>query len=70
MRGAVELHVPVPKQDGAVAEPLDRRGVVRHEHDRASALLELEDLAEALALELFVADGEHLVEQQDVCVDV
>ena len=34
------------------------------------ALLELEDLAEALALERLVADGEHLVEQQDVGVDV
>ena len=32
--------------------------------------LELEDAVDALALERFVADGEHLVEQQDVGVDV
>jgi hypothetical protein len=43
---------------------------VRHEHDRPTPLLELEDLAEALALELLVAYGEHLVEQQHVGVDV
>ena len=40
------------------------------EDDRAAALLELEDLAEALALERLVADGEDLVEQQDVRVEV
>ncbi len=34
------------------------------------ALLELEDLAEALALEGLVPDGEDLVEQQDVRFDV
>ena len=43
---------PVAQQHRAVAEPLDRRRVVRDEDDRAAALLELEDLAEALALEL------------------
>jgi hypothetical protein len=43
---------------------------VGDEDDRAAALLELEDLAEALALERLVADGEDLVEQQHVCVEV
>ena len=43
---------------------------MRDEDDRAAALLELEDLAEALALERLVADGEHLVEQQHVGLDV
>ena len=53
-----------------MAEAFDRCGVVRDEDDRPPALLELVDLAEALALELLVADGEHLVQQQDVDVQV
>ena len=40
------------------------------EHDRPAALLVLEDLAEALALELLVSDREHLVEQEHVDVEV
>ena len=43
---------------------------MRDEHDRAAALLELRDPTEALALELLVADGEDLVEEQHVGVDV
>ena len=62
--------MPSFEQDRAVAEPLDRRRVVRDEHDRAAGLLELEDLAEALALERLVADREHLVEQQHLGLDV
>ena len=42
---------------------------MRDEHDRAALLLEREDAAEALALERLVADGEDLVEQQDVRVE-
>ena len=70
VRRPVERDETVLQQHRAIAEPLDRRRVVRDEHDRAAALLELEDLAEALALERLVADGEHLVEQQDVGLDV
>ena len=43
---------------------------MRDEDDRAAALLELRDAAEALALELLVAHGEDLVEQEHVGVDV
>ena len=50
----------------AVAEPLDRGRVVRDEQDRAAALLERGDDAEALSLEALVADREDLVEEQDV----
>ena len=70
MRRAVERDGAVLQKHGAVAQPLDRGGVVRDEHDRPAALLELEDLPEALALERLVADGEHLVEQQHVGLDV
>ena len=70
VRRAVERDEPVLQQHRAIAEALDRRSVVRDEDDRAAALLELEDLAEALPLERLVADGEHLVEQQDVGLDV
>ena len=70
VRRAVELDSSVAQENGTVAEALDCGCVVRHEHDRAAALLELEDLAEALALELLVADREDLVEQEHVCVDV
>ena len=70
LRGAVELDAAVAEEDRAAAEALDRRGVVRDEDDRPAALLELEDLGEALALELLVADREDLVEQEHVGVDV
>ena len=43
---------------------------MRDEDDRAAALLELEDLAEALPLERLVADREDLVEQEHVGVEV
>jgi hypothetical protein len=66
----IEEDGSVLQKNCTVAEPLDCPCVVRHEDDRAAALLEVEDLAEALALEGLVADGEHLVEEQDVGLDV
>ena len=69
-RVAVERDLALPQEHGAVAQPLDRLRVVGDEQDRPAAVLELGDLAEALALELLVADGEHLVEQQHVGLDV
>jgi len=46
--------LPSRNSTARLAKTLDRGRIVRDEHDRASALLELEDLAEALALELLV----------------
>src|SRR5437588_4578413 len=69
-RGPVERDGALAEQHRALAEPLDGRRVVGDEDDRAAALLELEDLAEALALERLVPDGEDLVEQQDVGLEV
>src|SRR5207248_5304090 len=70
LRRAVDLDPALAKQHRALAEPLDRGGVVRDVDDRPAALLELEDLREALALELLVPDREDLVEEENVGVDV
>ena len=68
--GPVEDEPALAQQHRTCAQALDRGRVVRDEDDRPAALLELVDLAEALALELLVADGEHLVEQQHVDLEV
>ena len=67
---SVERDVTLTQEDGAVTESLDRLGVVRDEDDRPATSLDLRDLREALALEVLVADREHLVEEQHVGVDV
>ena len=41
-----------------------------YENDRATLALKLADLIHALALECFVADGQHLIDKQDVGVGV
>jgi len=43
---------------------------VRHEQDGAVLGLELGDLGHALASEVLVTDGENLVDEQDVGIDV
>src|SRR5207248_2114801 len=48
VRRAVELEPALAQEHGPLTEPLDRRRVVGDEHDRPAALLELEDLPEAL----------------------
>ena len=53
-----------------VAEALDQAERVRHEQDRLAAALELGELVEALVGEAFVADGEHLVDEEHVRIDV
>ena len=58
------------EQHRAVAEALDRVEVVADEDDRLSLLAEALERREALLLELLVADREHLVEQEDVEVDL
>ncbi len=68
-RRPVERDTPVVEEHRALAEALDRRGVVGDEDDRAALLLEPEDPPEALPLERLVTDGEDLVEQEDVGVE-
>ncbi len=63
-------HVSALHQHRAVAEALDGAHVVGDEDDRAPFALEAEELLEALLLEGGVADGEHLVDQQDLRIDL
>lgn len=67
---SLELDLAVVQHDGGVAEFLDLAEGVRHEDDRAALLLELADLVEALLLELLVAHGQDLVDEEDVRVGV
>ena len=58
------------EQHRAVAEARDRAHVVRDEQDRPALVLEALELLVALLLERGVADGEHLVDQQHVGLDL
>ena len=62
-------HLAGAQQHRALAEPLHGRRVVGDEDDRPASLLELGDPGEALPLERLVADGEHLIEQENVGVE-
>ena len=58
------------EHDRPVTHVADRVEAVRDEDDRAALGLERADPVEALALERLVADGEHLVDEKDLRVDV
>ena len=69
--GLAELDdAAVLEQQRAVAEALHRVHVVRDEEDRRAAAADARELVVALLLEGGVADGEHLVDEQDVGVDL
>ena len=53
-----------------MAEPLHRDHVVGHEQDRLALVAHPVEDVEALLLERRIADGQHLVDQQDVGVDL
>ena len=62
---------PAPLQEDATgAEVLHRRHVVADEEDRPALLGHVLDLAQALLLEPDVADGQHLVDDQDLGLEV
>ena len=54
----------------AVADGLDLRDRVRHEHDRDAAGAQLVDLPHAAVPKVSVSDGQGLVDQQDFGIDV
>ena len=69
-RRAERDEVAVVEHPDTRADPPHQVGSVGDDHDRASLVLELVHPVEALALERLVADGEHLVDEQDVGIDV
>ena len=70
VRGAVEDELSLLEQDRPGAEAPHRGEVVADEDDGATLLRDVAHLAEALLLELRVADGEHLVDEQDLRLEV
>src|SRR5262249_34699339 len=58
------------EHERGVGDLLDESGGVRDDDDRAPLSLELTDAIETLPLEQLVADGEYLVDQQDVGLHV
>src|SRR5204863_2806656 len=62
-------HTPFEPHCGVAQVPDGLEGV-RHDDDCLTARTELVELLEALLLELGIPYGEHLVDQQDVWVDV
>ena len=67
--GAQRAHVPVEIQR-AFAQAGDRLQVVRDEEDRDPLFLELQHPLDAALLKPHVADAEHLVDQEDVGLEV
>ena len=67
---ARQAHLAVVEPDRALAHHLDRRQVVRHEQNGSTVVTKRQHLADRAVLEGHVADGQHLVDQQHVGVDV
>ena len=61
---------PAVEQDRPVAEPRDRLHVVRDEEHRPAGGAEVLHPPEAAPLELGVAHGQHLVDEQDLGLEV
>jgi hypothetical protein len=61
---------PASSHSASSQKPLDHAERMRHEEDRLAPALELTELVEALVREPFVADGEDLVDQQHLGIDV
>src|SRR5205814_8565108 len=68
--GAVEHDLALVEDEPAVAEPRNRSDVVTHEDHRSSAVRQLADPLEAFLLEGAIPDREHLVEKEDLGVEI
>ena len=66
----VVLELTLLEENPTIAHSLERSARVRDERDCHASPLELEDALDAFPLEGLVPDGEHLVEEQDFCIDV
>ena len=69
-RGPVEGDPALIEPQRPLAEPADRAEVVRHEDDCPPGALQILHPADAAALELRVADGERLVDDEHVGLEV
>ncbi len=67
---AVVLEVTVAQDDGPRTDGSNRVDGVAHEHDRRAGGLQLAHALEALELEREIADGQHLVDQEHLWIDV
>ena len=67
---AVGDELAMIEQRDARAELLDEEQVVRDQHERSPCALEVADGVQALALEALVADGEGLVDEDDLGIEV
>src|SRR5689334_16680426 len=65
-RRTVRGHAPAVEPDRAPAAVRDQRQVVRHEDEGAPVALQLGEALEGAMRERLVADGQHLVHEQDV----
>src|SRR4051794_27512836 len=70
MRLADRDDVAALEQHRSVAKVLDRRHIMGDEDDRLASGLELVELLEALLLERGIPDGEHLIDEKHVRVDL
>src|SRR5207247_3861862 len=70
VRRALRADDPLVEPHRALAEACDRAEIVRHEHDRLLRGAELADLREALVLDVLVADREHLIDKEDVRLEM
>ena len=68
-RVAVALDRTALQPDRAIAELMHRPEVVRHEHDGAPRVAELEHAVVAALAEALVTHGQHLVAEQDIGLD-
>src|SRR5262245_17702205 len=69
-RVADTAQMTVLEPGGSVAQVADRLERVRDDHDGLAGSAEVVELLQALALELGVTDGQHLIDQEDLRVDV
>ena len=67
---AVIHHASVVQDDPSGTDLLDQVEAMADEQDRASVVLELRNLVQAFTREVLITDGQDLVDEQHVRIDV
>src|SRR5207237_7652388 len=70
VRRPLGADMPLIEPDRSLAQSRHRPKIVGNEHDRLLRGAELADLGEAFVLEVLVTDREHLVDEEDVRLEV